>query len=91
MKNSRLTVQEQVVIIRVFKDIGINSRLQAFHIPTAEALPPRFYNGRIAYQYKISESVLLHCEGNPRRRILITIHTPVLPFLISHFYRHHPH
>lgn len=46
------TVQEQVIIVRQYKGIGITSRLQAFHLETGQDLPARFYNGRIAYQYK---------------------------------------
>jgi hypothetical protein len=44
MKDNPLTVQDQVIIIRKFKDIGITAQLKAFHIPTTEALSARFYN-----------------------------------------------
>jgi len=48
MKIKPLIVPEQVVIVRQYKGIGITAKLQAFHLPTAQALPARFYNGRIA-------------------------------------------
>jgi hypothetical protein len=80
MKDNPLTVQDQVIIIRKFKDIGITSRLKAFHIPTAEALPPRFYNGRIAYQYKDLRVGLTTLRKQPRCRIALTIPVQVLPF-----------
>lgn len=80
MKNNRLTGQEQVIIIRKFKDIGVTSQLKAFHIPTAEALPARFYNGRIAYQYKNVRVGLTTLRKQPRCRILIKIDVPGIPF-----------
>jgi hypothetical protein len=80
MKDNPLTVQEQVVIIRKYKDIGITSKLKAFHIPTTEALPSRFYNGRIAYQYKNLRVGLTTLRKQPRCRILLTIDIPPLPF-----------
>jgi hypothetical protein len=52
MKDNLFTVQEQVVIIRRYKDIGITSQLHAFHLPTAKVLLPRYYKGSIAWQYK---------------------------------------
>ena len=80
MKDNPLTVTEQVIIVRKFKDIGITSQLKAFHIPTAEALSPRFYNGRIAYQYKNLRVGLTTLRKQQRCRILLTIHIQVLPF-----------
>ena len=80
MKNNPLTVQEQIMIVRKYKDIGITSKLQAFHIPTAQALHSRFYNGRIAYQYKNLRVGLTTLRKQPRCRILLIIHVPALPF-----------
>ena len=73
MVTKSFTVQEQIVIVRKYNDIGITSELKAFHIPTAQPLLPRFYNGRIAYQYKSLRVGLTTLRKQPRCRILITI------------------
>ena len=80
MKDSRFAVHKQVVIVRQYKDVGITSKLQAYHIPTAEALPARYYNGRIAYQYKGLRVGLTSLRKQPRCRVLLTVHIPPLPF-----------
>jgi hypothetical protein len=73
MKPKPFTVREQVVIVRQYKGIGITSKLQAFHLPTAESLPSRFYNGSIAYQYNNLRVGLTTLRKQPRCRILLTI------------------
>jgi len=80
MNSKPLTVQEQIIIVRKYRDIGITSKLKAFHIPTAQPLLPRFYNGRIAYQYKNLRVGLTTLRKQPRCRVLITIDIPVIPF-----------
>ena len=80
MKDSTFTVQGQAIIIRRYKDIGITSKLQAFDIPTAQLLPARFYNGRIAYQYKNIRVGLTTLRRQPRCHLVLTIEQPVLPF-----------
>ena len=80
MKDSPLAVQEQVVIVRKYNDIGITSKLQAFHLPTAQALSPRYYNGRIAYQYKNLRVGLTTLRRQPRCHIVVSIAQPILPF-----------
>jgi hypothetical protein len=79
MKNKPLTVQEQI-IVRQYKGIGITSKLQAFHLPTAQALPARFYNGRIVYQYKNLRVGLTSLRKQPRCNKLLIVQVPDLPF-----------
>ena len=74
------TVQEQVIIVRQYKDIGITHKLQAFHLPTAQALPVRFYNGRIAYQYKNKWVGLTTLRKQPRCHIMLALPVAALPF-----------
>lgn len=80
MKPNLLTVREQVIIVRQFQNIGITSTLQAYYLPTAQALPSRFYNGRIVYQYKKLRVGLTTLRKQPRCRIVLNIDVPVLPF-----------
>jgi hypothetical protein len=80
MKDNAFTLREQVVIVRQYKGIGITSKLQAYHIPTAKALPARFYNGRIAYQYQNQRVGLTTLRKQPRCRIVLTIQVTILPF-----------
>ena len=80
MKPSPFTVQTQIVIVRQYKGIGITSKLQAFHLSTAEILPPRFYNGRIAYQYKSLRVGLTTLRKQPRCKMVLSIAIPLLPF-----------
>ncbi len=80
MIHNPFTVRRQFVIVRQYKNIGITSNLQAYYLPTAEPLVPRFYNGRIAYQYKRLRVGLTTLRKQPRCRIVLCIEEPLLPF-----------
>lgn len=80
MKSNLLSVQEKIVIVRQYKNIGITSRLRAYYIPNAEPVPPRFYNGRIIYQYKTLRVGLTTLRKQPRCRIVIAAQKFLLPF-----------
>ena len=80
MSINPFAVKEQVVIVRQYRGIGITSRLQAFHLETGQTLPARFYNGRIAYQYKTTRVGLTTLRKQPKCRVLITVFLPVVPF-----------
>lgn len=75
-----LSVSRQVLIVRQYKNIGITNKLKAYYLPASEKLTPRFYNGRIAYQYKTLRVGLTTLRKQPRCRILLTIQETVLPF-----------
>ena len=74
-----VTVQ-QIIIVRQYKNIGITSKLKGFHIPTRQYLPPRFYNGRIAWQYKGLRVGLTMLRKQPRCRISLIVEEPIPPF-----------
>jgi hypothetical protein len=80
MNAKPFTVQQQVTIVRRYRDIGITAKLQAFHLPTAQALPARFYNGRIAFQYKKLRVGLTTLRKQPRCHVLLSIPAAILPF-----------
>lgn len=51
MKSNSLDVQI-VIIVRQYKNIGLTTGLEAYHMPSGTKLPQRYYNGRIAFQHK---------------------------------------
>lgn len=80
MKSNLLTVRKRIIIVRQYKNIGITSKLQAYHLPNAQPVPSRFYNGRIVYQYKKLRVGLTTLRKQPRCRIVLMTEEPILPF-----------
>lgn len=80
MSRNLLSVRHQIVIVRQFKNIGITNKLQAYFLPTSEPLTTRFYNGRIAYQYKNLRVGLNTLRKQPPCHITLIIEEPALPF-----------
>ena len=75
-----LSVRRTVVIVRQHRQIGIKEKLEGYHLPTGKQLKPRFYNGRIVYQYKSLRVGLTSLRRQPRCRFKLTINQPGLPF-----------
>jgi hypothetical protein len=75
-----LSVRRQVLIVRQYNNIAIDSKLNGFFLPDTQPLQQRFYNGRIVYQYKSVRVGLTTLRKQPACYLPITVEELILPF-----------